>query len=458
MTRFTHFLARWTTVALTASALVALLPVRTHARTEVRPVSSSSVLALDVWTSRGDGAIYNAGDDITVFFRTSTDCFVTIYDITTDGRTIVLFPQYPDDGFVRGGFTYRLPGYYDGPAFRVTGPRGIEYIHAVATLEPDAFRFRRDGARYHLRAEPISGDPYDAINDINGSLIDTRYVRATATTSFFIGSRVWYPRYYCNSCHAGNVIRDPYAVECSRYIMRAHTPHDYWWMHDYHPGFRAGVYVGPFWFVEVRTMPVHRHRKIRYIDCAWGFANWHPVHMPRRPFVHVEHNTPRTVKYREYERDSRPITYREERERRSGPTRTGTETRTRDADVRTRDADVRTRDAESPTRGTDTRSRDVDVRTREKDVRTRNNTGSSADVTTRARESAPSGGSTPNARSTQTTTGRAREAAPQVTGRAREAAPQVNGRGQTARTPEAGGRTRGAESDASPGSARSRTR
>jgi hypothetical protein len=456
MTRFHHTLIRHASVLLCACALVAALPERAVARTEITPVGSSAVLALDVWTSRGDGAVYNNGDEIAVYFRASGDCFVTIYDITTDGRTIVLFPEYPDDGFVRGGITYRLPGYYDGPALRVSGPRGIEYIHAVATLEPGAFRFHREGARYRLRAEPISGDPYAAMNDLNGALIDTRYVRATATTSFFVGSRVWYPRYSCNSCHSPAAFPDPYAVECRRYVMRAHTAHDYWWDHPYHPVFRAGVFVAPFWYFELRTMPVHRHRKVRYIDCAWGWGNWHPVHMPRVAYVHVPNRNPHIVKYREYEREYRPITWREERERRSGPTRSGTDIRTRDDATRTReDATTRTRD-----------TRQVDASARSRDsapVTTERSRSSAAEVTSRSREATPQVSTPPRTREAApqvSTPTRSREATPQVSTppRTREAAPQVSTPTRTREaTPQASERSRAAQ-DASPGGGRSRTR
>ena len=194
---------------------------------DIRPIASDAIsLQVDVWTDKGDGAIYREGEPIEVYVRTSGDSYVTIYDITTEGYTRILFPRYPDDGFLYGGITYRLPDYYNGMTLYVDGPRGVEYIQAVATRRPESFHLGVRFDSYYLDTEPVSEDPFLAINHINGRLIAPAYMHATATTSFFVGSFVWYPRYLCRSCHTGPALRfDPYADDCPRYEV--YTAHDY---------------------------------------------------------------------------------------------------------------------------------------------------------------------------------------------------------------------------------------
>ena len=183
-----------------ALALIPLLKASAVGRplSDIGPVvSSDHGLHVDLWTDRNQDEIYLAGEDVGIFFRSNDDCYVTIYAIGTDGDVELLFPRYPDDGFVFGGMTYRLPEYYDAWDYRIGGPDGVTYLHAVATRTPRAFRYHALGGRYHFPVDPVAGDPFLAINAINGRIILSRHVHATATVSFFVGRRVWYPRYAC---------------------------------------------------------------------------------------------------------------------------------------------------------------------------------------------------------------------------------------------------------------------
>ncbi len=101
----------------------------------IRPVPDpyNRPVRVEVWTDRREGSTYCAGDSIRIFFRTNIDAYVTIYDLNTQGRVNVLFPnRYHRDNFVRGGRTYSLPSGY-GYRLMVEGPRGWEYLRAVAT-------------------------------------------------------------------------------------------------------------------------------------------------------------------------------------------------------------------------------------------------------------------------------------------------------------------------------------
>lgn len=278
-------------------------------------VSRDHGLHVDLWTDRSQDAVYNSGEPVEVYFRANDDCYVTIYGINTDGDVELLFPQYPDDGFVFGGMTYRLPEYYDDWGYRIGGPDGVGYLHAVATRTPRAFRYRPIGSRYHFGIDPVAGDPFLAINAINGRIILGSHIHATATVSYFVGRRVWYPRYACYDCHGRSPRFDPYLDECPRYTVRLARDYDYWWAYDYHPVSTRFVFGGAFWRFEVRTGPVHRHRHLRYVDCALGYHNYHPTRRIARPPHAAVYKSPVMTTRRTWQSSSERPTYSETRTR-----------------------------------------------------------------------------------------------------------------------------------------------
>jgi hypothetical protein len=85
-----------------------------------------------LWVDRGEGATYEPGDRIAVFFRVDRPCHVTILDYTTTGEVEVLFPTaWSRTSLVRPHEIYRIPdsGRY---ALRIAGPEGVETIVACA--------------------------------------------------------------------------------------------------------------------------------------------------------------------------------------------------------------------------------------------------------------------------------------------------------------------------------------
>ncbi|MDH7515766.1 MAG: DUF4384 domain-containing protein [Bacteroidota bacterium] len=322
------------------------------------PPGIDSDYDIDVWSDRGEGAVYTPGDRIAVYFRADRDCYVVLYDITTEGDVRLLFPRYPDDGFVYGGMTYRLPDYYGEDSWRVSGQRGIEFIHAVASDTPPVSGWEVTSGRYLFDAGPVQGDPFLAINEINRRLFPQVSIRATATTSFFVGGRVWYPRYACVGCHHPRPFLDPYFSVCPRYTIAVAHPYDYWWAYDYHPVRVGFLFAGPFWRFEIRVIPVHRMRRHRYIDCAWGHTNYRPLVIPVHPHTAVVPRHPRADRQRDYTREYRPNLTWDSRTRAAEPRTTGN-TRTRPTAVETvepRDTRVRTT-SPSPAESGSTRNR-----------------------------------------------------------------------------------------------------
>ncbi len=66
---------------------------------------------VELWTNRGDGAVYTRGERVRLYFRLDQDAYVTIFRVDTDGRIRVLFPRDPwEDNFARGGRDYQVDG------------------------------------------------------------------------------------------------------------------------------------------------------------------------------------------------------------------------------------------------------------------------------------------------------------------------------------------------------------
>ena len=298
----------------------------------IHPIHSTEYeLQVDLWTDKSEGSVYRIGSNVGIYFRVSGDCFLTLYDIDTQGRVSIVFPRYPDDGFVYGGVTYRLPDYYAGLQLRVSGPTGIEYLHAVAAIEPYSFRYRDQRGEYRLFVDPVHGDPFLAINRINASFIYDSEIAATATTSFFVGAEVWYPRYLCADCHADvRYTRDPYSSSCTQFIVRTSREYDYWWKYGYHPGHRNHIFAGAFWHCLPRPVPVHRHFSHRYLVCAGGHSNYVPVATPRRPQSLVKYRNQVSRGQQGYTRGYTTVRYSDTYTRRSGASRSDAERRTPD--------------------------------------------------------------------------------------------------------------------------------
>jgi hypothetical protein len=112
----------------------------------VAMVSSGSVLAeydvksiiinpnppyqTSIWTDRSQ---YDPGDRLNVYFRTSKDAYVYIFDIDTVGNVSLIFPNiYSGSNYKRAGQTHSLP---DNARYNLTigGPAGVEQLVMIAT-------------------------------------------------------------------------------------------------------------------------------------------------------------------------------------------------------------------------------------------------------------------------------------------------------------------------------------
>lgn len=178
-------------------------------------------LSVEVWTDRGDDAVYTAGDAMQVKVRANDDAYLLVYEINSDGQVTVLFPFRRASGMVEGRSTLRLPPEDSRYELTVESDTGLGYIVALASRRPfrelpwylRPFDPQGESVGYEGRHDDtdgfdddgrVLGDPTVAIERIRravlgdpGDLDDF----ATSYTTYYVGHEVRYPRYLCNDCH-----------------------------------------------------------------------------------------------------------------------------------------------------------------------------------------------------------------------------------------------------------------
>ncbi|HSQ59840.1 MAG TPA: DUF4384 domain-containing protein [Acidobacteriota bacterium] len=187
-------------------------------------------LSVDVWTNKEEGGIYRSGERMQVFFRSSHDAYVLIYNIDTEGYIHLIYPFRPGDPVrIEGGETFRVPARHDPYDLVAEGPEGVEYVVAIASplplqdlpwfLAPGLAEEPRDAYQEgdDLDDGVIVGDPYVGMERLHRRLVpDGREGQvASADTYFYIERRVEYPRYVCADCHYRTYWFDPYIDHCS---------------------------------------------------------------------------------------------------------------------------------------------------------------------------------------------------------------------------------------------------
>ncbi|MBI1729687.1 PKD domain-containing protein [Candidatus Acetothermia bacterium] len=97
-------------------------------------VRAGSQLAIDVNTDRTS---YNVGDTIQITFTLTGSGYVQLFDVNPNGLVSNLYPLGGGNGFLSPG-TYNLSTLI-GSSLQVTGPLGVDDIHAVVTSSQISF-------------------------------------------------------------------------------------------------------------------------------------------------------------------------------------------------------------------------------------------------------------------------------------------------------------------------------
>jgi hypothetical protein len=223
------------TRSLAALALAIALPGAAHART----------LGLEVWTDRGDDAVYQPGEAMQVKARVSDDAYMLVYEIDSNGQVSVLYPWRRGSNLVEGHRTYRLPPEGSGYELAVEKATGEGYIVAIASRRPFrdlpwylrpfdpqgesmGYEDRHDDDEGFDDSGHVTGDPMVAMERIRRRVLDRPSDTedfATSYASYYVGHEVRYPRYLCADCHRPGRWAwwdgfDPYYSRCSVFDFR----------------------------------------------------------------------------------------------------------------------------------------------------------------------------------------------------------------------------------------------
>jgi hypothetical protein len=261
---------------------LALPPATAHARG----------LELEVWTNRGNDAVYQPGELMQVKVRSTEDAYALVYEIDAEGYVHLLFPEQGMRGLLEGRRTYRLPPEDSNVELVVKQPVGQCYIVAIASAEPfEALPWYL--RPYNPQAEDVGyvgapedeegvtaegrlvGDPFVAMERIRRRVLrDAKDARdgetfSTAYTSYYVHQEVRYPRYVCYDCHRPGRWAwwdgfDPYYSTCSVFDLRVN------WSWYWGPRYWYGS-VPYFVYIYRPDCPPHYRR--HYGHTGW-YSSW----------------------------------------------------------------------------------------------------------------------------------------------------------------------------------------
>jgi hypothetical protein len=254
-------------------------------------------VGVEVWTDRGQDAVYRPGDLMQVKVRASDDAYLLVYEIDTEGNVLVLFPFHGQSGFVEGRRTLLVPDEGSNFELAVEKATGEGFIVALASAEPfrelpwflRPYDPRSEGVEYEGQPEDedgvtadgrIVGDPFVAMERIRRRTVSTPGDAGsfgTGYVSYYVHERVRYPRYLCNDCHRPGRYAwwdgfDPYYTSCSVVDFRIN------WGWSWGPSYWFGD--APYFCYVLRTdcSPRWRHGWSGPWYSSWdGWSRWNTM-------------------------------------------------------------------------------------------------------------------------------------------------------------------------------------
>ncbi len=279
------------TIAVLLLALLA--PSAAQAFRESGDASAEQV-GIKVWLDEANGSVLRPGEYAQIYFQAETDCYVAVYNIDTEGFVNLLYPRYGDTGWTGGQQIYSVPSEQDDYDLIVEGPRGIEYVVAIASQYPLNLSYLAEAGQSWtgssmVTTARVSGDPSEAIYEINEALAwgdDTHTPLGVASDIgwFYIEQQVPYPRYMVYSWYPDqywNPWWDPY--DNVDLFIDFHWGHDwcrpYWWQQHYRPHHHHD-----YWYT------MHGNSGHSRWKCSVHNDGWRPPHREKRGRGYVSDN------------------------------------------------------------------------------------------------------------------------------------------------------------------------
>src|SRR4029077_9176069 len=91
---------------------------------------------VEIWTSRGNDAVYQPGEHLDLQSRVAADAYLLVYEMDPEGSVYLLYPFRNDAGLVQAGQTYSVPPEHSNVDLVVDGPVGQCYLVAIASKAP----------------------------------------------------------------------------------------------------------------------------------------------------------------------------------------------------------------------------------------------------------------------------------------------------------------------------------
>ncbi len=223
---------------LAALAACASMPREALARQGFGPESG---LEARIWLDRGVDPVFQVGDEARVYYRASSDAYMVLFHVSTDGILRLLSPGAREESLVAlGGRDYRLifPG---SDSWIVDESPGVGYFFVLASQDPPQFeRLNEVPVAGGWASSPgrnrVSQDPYQTVNDFAQALLPNSGGSDYAVdfTAYHVGQPYSYPRFICYQCHTAPAFEEwnPYQQTC--------------------PEVRVVIYNDPYYYPETR--------------------------------------------------------------------------------------------------------------------------------------------------------------------------------------------------------------
>ncbi|MGH7730713.1 MAG: DUF4384 domain-containing protein [Candidatus Eiseniibacteriota bacterium] len=270
-------------------ALLAMAPAAAGARS----------LDVEVWTDRGDDAVYQPGDALEVRARVSDDAYLMVYEIDAEGYVRLLFPFQGGSGFVERRRTYTVPPERANVEL-VVEKESVGQCYVVAIASRERFRELPWYLRpYDLQAEQVGyegmrdddegitsegrivGDPFVAMEKIRRRVAvnpEDPDAFATGYATYYVHHEVRYPRYLCYDCHRPGRWAwwsgfDPYYAHCSVFDFRVN------WSWGWGPGYWFGTLPYYCYVVRPDCPPYYRswYGTGRWFSAWDGWRRWNTL-------------------------------------------------------------------------------------------------------------------------------------------------------------------------------------
>ena len=247
---------------------------------------------VDVWTEKGNGSVYSAGERISIKILPHVSGYLYVYNIDSEGKVHILFPKstYARNNYVVAGKIYHLPYDFGEVEWYAGEEPGIEYVYAFITPYPLPY----------FEANWFIPLPPDEYYYEDGILICYRFCPPHFFPRiYFYGWAHFYviPRYYvyiyhpvpwyCYDCHHPRILFHFCFDFCPIYIIEFDDCCSYHFYPRYYKKYKYKYRIRPI-YREIPSKKVREYKEVekryRNYDKPPFWASQNPLKEKREDF------------------------------------------------------------------------------------------------------------------------------------------------------------------------------